>query len=489
MQPDSPGLAFYLPSRESYKHLCACRYATFASTLASGGIGALSGALHSLNASTLLVTFGSASIAPFVANWVHQLRTAGHVALLVGALDAATFDAGTRGGIPTIHAGANGSESGPLGSGYFRKDYDRFKRMGSLKLAFLATLLEALAAGGLDGVWVCDADMVWLRPPTAAALFAESSLRGADVHLTSDCLDLEADRRGGCASKSNFNTGVMYVRASDAGVRFVTRWLEKMRHAGPEPWLDDQAILNDMLRPGLKPLAADDTPSIGSSLRQSASQRGRIWTYRTDGGRLTIGMLPLELFSNGHTFFVQHPCAFCRGPRCGCTAPLPFAVHATFQYGDGDEFAFGKRLRLQQAGLWGDATHASALLTSPLETLSRHSSLPTARQRQLPPSAPTASHERWSRPAAAARERLIVLATTHRVVETQHDRQHGPPAEAHNDSRRLVSLQRRIDWAWRRRVLALLALGIALNRTVVLPPCACHCDLYWGEMKACLGRL
>lgn len=69
---------------------------------------------------------------------------------------------------------------------------------------------------------------------------------GADVYLTSDCLDTVADMRGLCADASNFNTGVMYLRSSKAARAFVGRWLERMRHAGPEPWLDDQACFAAM---------------------------------------------------------------------------------------------------------------------------------------------------------------------------------------------------------------------------------------------------
>eukprot|EP00966_Prymnesium_polylepis_P116128 2684381-Prymnesium_polylepis.1 len=95
--------------------------------------------------------------------------------------------------------------------------------------------------------------MVWLRPPVALELSDQLSLRRADVHLTSDCLSVDADRYGRCAGSSNLNTGVMYIGASPAGVQFVKRWLHAMRNAGPEPWLDDQAVLNNMLRAGLKP--------------------------------------------------------------------------------------------------------------------------------------------------------------------------------------------------------------------------------------------
>ena len=54
-----------------------------------------------------------------------------------------------------------------------------------------------------------------------------------------------------------------------------------------------------------------------------------------------------------------------------------------------------------------------------------------------------------------------------------------------NSSADLVRLQLRLDWGWRRRVLQLLLLGAALNRTALLPPLRCHCDLGWTSMTAC----
>ena len=42
-----------------------------------------------------------------------------------------------------------------------------------------------------------------------------------------------------------------------------------------------------------------------------------------------------------------------------------------------------------------------------------------------------------------------------------------------------------LDASWRRRVLKLLAAALALNRTAVLPPAWCACDIYWGGMEGC----
>ena len=55
------------------------------------------------------------------------------------------------------------------------------------------------------------------------------------------------------------------------------------------------------------------------------------------------GVLSPALFANGHTFFVQQVQRHGR---------QPYSVHLTYQYGDHARFAFGKRQRLRQAGLW-----------------------------------------------------------------------------------------------------------------------------------------
>ena len=94
--------------------------------------------------------------------------------------------------------------------------------------------------------------------------------------------------------------------------------------------------------------------------------------YFAEQGRLTLGLLPLSAISNGHTYFVQHPRAFCAPPCSRAAAapharpsppgaqmppgaqeplgvPMPLGVHTTFQFGDSAGFAFGKRERLRQA--------------------------------------------------------------------------------------------------------------------------------------------
>ena len=156
------------------------------------------------------------------------------------------------------------------------------------------------------------------------------SLAAADVLLSTDCIDLAADRRGAC-TEANLNTGVLYLRSTEAALAFTSEWARRMETVGPEPWLDDQAVLNNMVREGFKRESAGAVAGAPSR------------TYIGVNGKVRIGLLPLDDVANGHTFFVQHPCAMCQhadhdaAATCACSRhspPLPFVVHTTFQFGD-----------------------------------------------------------------------------------------------------------------------------------------------------------
>ena len=179
--------------------------------------------------------------------------------------------------------------------------------------------------------------------------------------------------------------------------------------------------------------------------------------------------------ANGHTYFVQHPSAMCVGLRqCAASTPLPFAVHATYQYGDNSAFAFGKRARLEQAGLW--RSDGPWQLRVPPPAGAPHGD-------RRPGSVPWwMSSGSGDEPA----ERFVVLDEDAIDAEAaaHRDAARATSADA-NDSRALIRLHRAIDWRWRRRVLSLLALSIALNRTAVLPPAWCYCDAFWGGMRGC----
>ena len=59
---------------------------------------------------------------------------------------------------------------------------------------------------------------------------------------------------------------------------------------------------------------------------------------------LRFGLLPLALVANGHSFFVQQLQLQ--------TGVWPHAVHATYQFEDQADCAFGKRERLREWGMW-----------------------------------------------------------------------------------------------------------------------------------------
>lgn len=98
-----------------------------------------------------------------------------------------------------------------------------------------------------------------------------------------------------------------------------------------------QAILNNMLRHGgltrlprqvaasMSPVATVSQGHLGSSEEspalqhrastEAAQQASEVVeelsrTYLAENGNVTVGLLPLSSFGNGHSFFVQHPCAF-----------------------------------------------------------------------------------------------------------------------------------------------------------------------------------
>lgn len=93
----------------------------------------------------------------------------------------------------------------------------------------------------------------------------------------------------------------------------------------------------------------------------------------------TIVVLPNYEFSNGHTFFVQQ---YHLQEHL-----MPYSVHMTYQYGDHEEYPWGKRQRLRESQLWEDAPHyyteGKFLVVDPMGSM-----LPRvgARRHSLPPS-------------------------------------------------------------------------------------------------------
>ena len=152
---------------------------------------------------------------------------------------------------------------------------------------------------------------------------------------------------------------------------------------------------------------------------------------RGSGGSapLRLGVLPLDRFLNGHTFFVQHVHTL---PG----AKPPISVHMTYQFAEGSSFSYGKRQRLREAGLWfvdQDSYYTGKYLVV------------SAAGATLPP-------------ITIARDADSRDAVRQHLAEHSH----------------LVSTLR-----------AMLGMARALGRRLVLPRMLCYCDYMWKEMKAC----
>ena len=458
-----------------------------ARAVGDGGLNRLSSILA--DGDELFVTFGSSNLAPFVSNLLSSLASVGVSNLLVGALDESLHIACVTACVPSVRID-EASTASSRGGEYIRKDYSAFKKMGVLKTRFLSLLLHAAPT---ISVWVCDADVAFISKPSPSQLVNSPSLLPADVLLSTDCLDLKADDRGDCYQSSQFNTGILYLRGNRKGaIAFVDAWADRMAHVGPEPWLDDQAVLNEMARERLRQLPpveftgevvhGENTvgPEAQEEVRLPGPGGSRLYTAAK--GIATIGLLPLTYIANGHTFFVQSQCAMCPragsmmstgmpssrnglwcGPdRCALEGKaLPVAVHATYQYGDAPTFAYGKHTRFVQAGLWHDGPY------------------------RLQPSAVGSSNQ----PAAISAlsrddERFVVLDEAAIDAEARADVV-ALGGEASWSSQALVARHKARDASWRQRTLSLLAFAIATNRTAVLPQAFCYCDAFWGAMVGC----
>ena len=123
-----PRLQYRLPRLRPAADVSDAQFSTLAAVVRQGGMANLSTALGSAD---IFITFGSSSLLPFVLNWVAALRHHGVWRLMVGALDEELRAACEASGVPSLHIGAADQRRGA--SGYFRKDYEAFKRMGLAK--------------------------------------------------------------------------------------------------------------------------------------------------------------------------------------------------------------------------------------------------------------------------------------------------------------------------------------------------------------------
>lgn len=168
------------------------------------------------------------------------------------------------------------------------------------------------------------------------------------------------------------------MRSTPAARFFADKWLEKLLEGAEQniTWMRDQPAFNLMARgmgkadvnftaperPGDRALllVANGTTKLGvrGQGRREMAPFALLQTQRSNQIKsmnrifspllLSLSLsvpqvLPPGQFMSGHVYFVQATPA---------QRAAAVAVHATFQFGDTDAFAYGKRTRLRQHGLW-----------------------------------------------------------------------------------------------------------------------------------------
>jgi len=122
------------------------------------------------------------------------------------------------------------------------------------------------------------------------------------------------------------NIGIMWFLASQGNQELTTEWVERIEK---DDNLWDQSAFND-----LKSLNGGCATQVdGSGVQEAYGDENKKM-------RVKMGTLPVSLFANGHTYYVQR-----LHEREKKNA---YAVHATFQYGGTP----GKRNRMREANAW-----------------------------------------------------------------------------------------------------------------------------------------
>eukprot|EP01062_Namystynia_karyoxenos_P047006 TRINITY_DN35353_c0_g1_i2.p1 TRINITY_DN35353_c0_g1~~TRINITY_DN35353_c0_g1_i2.p1 ORF type:complete len:964 (+),score=145.59 TRINITY_DN35353_c0_g1_i2:75-2894(+) len=290
----------------------------------------------------LAVTFAGANLEYAVRNWWSCATDAG-VRTLIGALDSDTLAA-----LKSLGASAF-LVSHALSSGESGHSSAKWKGFAQTRSSIVRILLHR----GFT-VAMVDVDAVFLRSPAdyiacsgGAAEKADpprlscGSVRGADVLVSSDNLGPSEDARSG-AGYLRFgicNTGFLVFRPTQAARDFADRWVSNLvrPESGYAKLTSDQQVFNVMMRngsgrwPGMDEIAAGPGSPFPSRLLSA-------W-----GGRVRLGVLPIALFANGHSYFVQKAHA-----RMGAE---PYIAHSTYTFGVSD-LLLAKQVRFLQAGLW-----------------------------------------------------------------------------------------------------------------------------------------
>ena len=283
---------------------------------------------------TIIVTWANHHYLDFARNWINHVQNRlGLSNFIVGAMDEKMYESlkeEFNGGVHTWLMGSQG-----IAKEAVKNDFGwgtrNFHQMGRDKIR----LIRDFTRSGVN-VLVSDIDVVWLRNPLP---FFKRYLE-ADVLVSSDQLRSETmieslkqkkfivDGEGLefhiCHAASNI--GIMWFLASRGNQELTTEWVERIEK---DDNLWDQSAFND-----LKSLNG------GCQTRVDGSGVQEAYGDENNKMRVKMGALPVSLFANGHTYYVQR-----LHERERKNA---YAVHATFQYGGTP----GKRNRMREANAW-----------------------------------------------------------------------------------------------------------------------------------------
>ena len=250
----------------------------------------------------VLATFGNLGVRDQLANFVAYCSRVG-APHIVGAVDVGAFDLMLSLGSPVYKT--------PLASESYTMDGSNQHSSGSWK-KFAGMRTGEVAKIVLLGYTVLhtDCDVVFLRDPSpyimcsdadaASADWGASSkypcapLREADVAVSSDNMSPDRDAQGhaGYSAGGTFNTGLLLVRPTEAGRKFVGEW-HKLVVSPPRgefaALTSDQQVFNHMFR------RPNEWPGV------SGKHGAWLMSGRDMGLGVKLGALPLPVLADDRT--------------------------------------------------------------------------------------------------------------------------------------------------------------------------------------------
>lgn len=396
------------------------------------------------------MTFSSLGMQEFMTNWVLQVqKTLPDTPFVIGALDGGAVELCEARGYPAVGFGALTMNTT---GAYWRTDERTFLNMATLK----SELLRGLLLAGWD-IMMSDVDVLWFESPwpwvggLGVPTYPEAAkMRHADVLISTDIVEVEADsEHASWLLNREYNTGIVFFRATTAALDLVKLWHERVEIEGAIEglYINDQAVFNrmthgqanGMIEPYV--LLPDEVPDVAPG-----AVRGVYWVtspvMAPSKLRVSMGVLPMMRFCNGHVFFINRLPA-----RFGLRAA---AVHATYQYADEKVYSYGKRHRLRQAGGWN-----------------------------IDP------------PAYFAEGQFLTIAGDSLMAGVDYRRDELAVWRGKHEAHRLggnasgIALHFAMELHQRELLRDAFALAEALGRILVLPEMLCFCDRYWWLSNAC----